>query len=587
MRDGCVLVADVHRPARQTSPLPAALLRTPYGRATPQRLAIGAHFAQHGYACVIQDVRGRYDSEGCWRPFLDEPLDGYDTIEWVARQPWCDGRVGTFGSSYSGSIQSAAATLNPPHLRAMVIAAGAANCWQATMRHHGALELRWIVYILSMAVNSREARADPLLADQLQQQFDRATEWLISLPSDISQSSLRHLPSYQQWLADLLQHRDYDDYWRQRCFAYDEYVAEHADVPTLYFGGWYDTYAGATCGNYRTYRQAKHSPQAMMMGPWQHEGWSQCRAGELDFGSDAAVDFPNVCRQWFDQHLKQLECPSPATVRFFLMGGSSGQHLPGGAIDHGGQWRNASSFPPPNVWRVAYYLHAGGRLSPDRPLVSNPCASFTFDPNRPVPTLGGCNSGAGELIPAGGFNQQPRANWWYGQDLTPLDQRCDVLIYQTAPLPEPLELIGPIRVVLFVTSTAPDTDFVAKLIDVYPAEPDHPDPVAINLTDGILRTRYRDGRIPAKPMQPGVVYRLEWELFPTANLFAAGHCIRLDISSSNFPRFDVNGGSPHQHRSDRPPIHQTVFLDQQRPSHVVLSVAPGDAHGERSDVSVD
>ncbi|MFH1086273.1 MAG: CocE/NonD family hydrolase, partial [Chloroflexota bacterium] len=544
MRDGVRLATDLYFPAHdgRIAPgrYPVIMERTPYDKCG--RHDEGLYFARRGYVAAMQDVRGRYASQGEWYAFAHEAPDGYDAVEWLAAQPWCTGKIGTIGGSYCGSDQSALATLNPPHLAAMVVAVGTSNYHTSSMRQGGALELRFMVYAFRMAATSPEAQADPALKAALERDFANIGEWLTRTPYKRGSSSLRYLPTYEGWLCDILQHGAYDDYWRQRGYAIDEYYAEHADVPTIYVGGWYDSYARGTTANFAALARIKRAPQRLLMGPWTHGGWGNSFAGDVDFGADSTLDDYNGYRlRWFDRWLKGLDTgvEREAPVRYFIMGGGDSRKDANGRLRHGGVWREASEWPLPGTRFTPYYLHAGGGLSPEPPATADP-SRYTFDPREPVPTIGGGLSAAPDVLPPGAYDQRGDPRFYGCRDTLPLAARSDVLVFQTAPLERDLAIAGPLTVTLWASSSAPDTDFTAKLCDVHPANGDYPDGFVQNLPDSIIRARFREDRAREVPLEPGRPYAFKIVLYPTANRFGRGHRIRLDISSSNYPRFDIN-----------------------------------------------
>lgn len=593
MPDGVQLAADIYFPAvagtRASGPFPIILERTPYNKAAPGQVAKGKYFARRGYVCVIQDVRGRFRSEGEWYAFAKEAHDGYTTVEWLGTQPWSTGKVGTMGDSYAGSDQSALATLNPPHLSTMIVAVGAANYYHSSMRHNGALEQRFLLYAFRMAATSKEAEADPALKMALQRFLsDKLPELVWQFPIKEGATLLRRLPSYERWAIDILTHGEYDDYWKgHRGYAPSEYYAEHADVPTLYWGGWYDSYARNTTESYIKLSRLKTSPHYLLMGPWTHGQYEVTFAGDIDFGLEAHVDYLDMKLLWFDHWLKGLrtEVVDWAPVRLFTMGTGDGRRVvlgsPGmagdfpGRVHHGGYWRNEAAWPLPQTQYVPYYLHGTGSLSSEKPTSPSVAPStFTFDPTRPVPTIGGGISAADAIMRPGAFDQRGRTDFFGCQDTLPLNVRRDVLTFQTPPLVADVEVTGPITMHLWAASSARDTDFTAKLIDVYPPSTDYPDGLAINLTDSIIRARYRNGYEKPAWLTPGQPYEFVFELYPTSNVFQAGHRIRLDISSSNWPRFDVNPntGGPLGLAQQYLLAHQSIYHDADHASHIVLPV---------------
>ena len=581
-RDGVNLATDLYFPARGGSlaegQFPVILERTPYNKAATRQVAKGKYFARRGYVCAIQDVRGRLRSEGDWHPFAEEAPDGYDTVEWLGTQPWSTGKVGTMGDSYAGSNQSALATLDPPHLSTMIVGVGASSYYRSSMRQNGALEQRFLIYAFRMALDSKEADRDPALKAALKRVFPGSIAEVVNLfPLKEGSTILRRLPSYERWAIDLQTHGDYDDYWRQRGYAISEYYKEHSDVPTLYLGGWYDSYARNTCESFAALSKLKRSPQRLMMGPWTHAAYEATFAGDIDFGTEAHIDYNDLKLAWFDQYLKSMDTGVAdwQPVRIFTMGTEDGRPNYDGRVSHGGYWRNESDWPLPGTSFTPYYLRGDGSLSPDRPRDGEfPPSAFTFDPGDPVPTIGGGISAADPIMVPGAFDQRGRPDFIGCRDTQPLNSRRDVLTFQTSPLTQEAEVTGPIEMHLWASSSAVDTDFTAKLIDVYPPSADYPEGLAMNITDSIIRARYRNGGEKAEFMTPGQPYEFVFQLYPTSNVFKPGHRIRLDVSSSNWPRFDVNPntGGPLGREQAYQVAHQTVYHDADCPSHVILPV---------------
>jgi putative CocE/NonD family hydrolase len=599
MRDGALLACDVYRPARHGSPvterLPALLERTPYSKDHPERVELnGLWYAERGYVVVIQDVRGRYRSEGTFGFLGQEATDGYDTVEWVARQPWCDGRVGTLGLSYAGWTQLAAATQGPPHLRAMWVDEAGADAWSSTVRHNGAFEMRFLCWAFWQGAKSREAKADPTIERALASVNVR--EWLTRMPLKRGHSPLALIPAYEAWAFDIATRGDDDEFWQQPGFDIARHWDAMPDCPTVLLSGWYDSYTRANLENFVGLSARKRGPITAVMGPWVHgvAPLGQTHAGDVDFGREAAIEHNEERLAFFDRALKGLPDarPEPAPLRLFVMGGGSGRRTAAGRLDHGGRWRSERAWPLPRTRFTDFHLHPGGALRPERPQVGEAFSRFLFDPRRPVPTIGGNMSSLVGLMPRpagapeipveererdiigipGAFDQRedPR---FFGctPPWLPLSARPDVLVWQTEPLAADVEVTGPVTVTLWVSSDAPDTDITAKLVDVYPPNPDYPQGFAMNVTDSILRLRYREGGT-ARLLEPGRVYEVRFPLYPTANVFAAGHRIRLDISSSNYPRFDVNpntGEALWASAVTRVALN-TVHHDRAHPSRITL-----------------
>jgi putative CocE/NonD family hydrolase len=323
----------------------------------------------------------------------------------------------------------------------------------------------------------------------------------------------------------------------------------------------------------------------LIIGPWTHGHRSETHAGEVDFGPTAtldenlAEDFWDFRRRWFDCWLKGEAngVAEEAPVRIFVMGGGSGRRNAAGRLEHGGQWRTATAWPLPQTRYTPYYCHADGLLLPQPPTVDEASLSYHYDPRHPVPSIGGTITSGLPLMVGGAFDQRTGPLIFGAEPpFGPLADRPDVLVFQTPPLSQPLEVTGPIRVNLWISSNCPDTDFTAKLIDVYPPNEDYPAGFAMNLTDGILRVRYRDSWAEPALMEPGRIYQIEIEPFPTSNVFQVGHRLRLDISSSNFPHFDLNfnTGEPEGQATHHRVAHNRLFVDRLRPSQIVLPLIP-------------
>ncbi len=586
MRDGVLLATDIYAPALgglvQQGPWPVIMERTPYNKLRNDLAAVGRFFARHGYVTVIQDVRGRFGSDGEWYPFALEGEDGVDALEWVVAQAWCNGRAGTIGLSYSGSNQTAIASQAPPALAAQFVSEGMSNYHTNAMRQGGAMELRFVVYAFQMATSSPEAMRDPFLRATLEKARAEIRTWLGKMPLREGVSPLRLLPAYERWVLDVLTHGEYDDYWKGH-FGYvaDEHYEQHADIPLFLLSGWYDSYARAVTDNYVALSALKRGPVRLIMGPWVHgvATMAQSWSGDVDFGPDAPMDDYNGFRlRWFDRWLKDLptEVEHEAPVRIFVMGGGSGRRNAEGRLSHGGSWRDEQEWPLARTRITPFYLHAAGLLAENAPDAKAMPTTYRFNPLDPVPTIGGNISVGYDVMPNGAFDQRG-APWVMGaKDTLPLAARSDVLVFQTEPLTEALEVTGPLEVRLWASSTAVDTDFTAKLVDVYPPGADYPDGYAMNIADSITRARYRADRTTAALMTPGEAYEFTIVLYPTSNIFAAGHRLRLDISSSNFPRFDVNPNTGEPLGRNRRVVvaDNTIYHDAGRASHLLLPVIP-------------
>ena len=601
MRDGVRLATDIYRPARggkaAEGRFPVILERTPYGKklvsrseidrgdkASKRRPEVAEWFVRRGYAIAYQDCRGRYDSEGHFVKYLAEGEDGYDTIQWLASQPWCDGRVATMGLSYAAHTQFAAACLAPPALAAMVVDSGGfANAYSSGIRQGGAFELKQATWAFKQAKESPAAKADPAVKAALER--EDIFEWFKVMPWKPGHSPLRRVPEYEDYLFEQWTHGNFDEYWRRLGIWAQGYHAQVSDVPQVHLSSWYDAYIETAIANYTALKRLKRGPIRLIMGPWTHGDRALTWSGDVDFGPRATIDgnlaphWREFRARWFDRWIKGIANGAEAdpAVRLFLMGGGSGRRNADGRLDHGGRWISTTDWPVPDARPTDWHLHADGSLRTAPPPRDGGSRSFDFDPSNPVPTIGGTIT-SGEPIMAGGAFDQREDKRFFGvrHPGLPLAARHDVLVFETEPLAEDVAVIGEVTAHLHVSSSCPDTDFTAKLIDVHPPSADYPDGYAMLLTDGILRCRYRDSWEKPALMEPGRTYAITIRAFATCNLFKRGHKIRLDVSSSNFPKYDVNPntGEPEGRANLKRVATNTVHLDAARPSRVVLHVVP-------------
>ena len=628
VRNGVRLAANVFLPGRDGRPAegrwPTVVARTPYGKDFGTGAALHAAFVPHGYAFVIQDVRGRYGSEGRWRPLADDGADGADLLDWIAAQPWSDGKVGMVGTSYVGGTQHALALAGSPHLQALVPVDAMSNPGRFGIRHAGAFELRWLNWALTlgnpnlhaltpagvrteevepgrwslpaggvgMAEDNAELRdklaarsaavarvgGDAAAREALLRMGDRSREFAKALPLAAGSTPLAHAPDYEAWLLAAMAHAEDDAHWAAMGINVAAEAERYQDLPVLHVTGLYDSWGGPVANlNFAALAGAKRSPQRLLLGPWTHGQQAVSFAGMAEFGPAAAVDLRALERRWFDRWLKGeangAEADPP--VRVFVMGGGDAHKTPQGRVFVGGAWRDEREWPPARAVATGFHLHAGGGLSTSPPEEAPPSA-YRFDPRDPVPAIGGPVSSQGDLMQAGAQDQRARLGLWPCRDDRPLAERADVLVFQTEPLAEPLEIIGPLTVKLWAASDGPDTDFTAKLVDVYPPNHDFPDGLALNIADGIVRARYRNSLTQAEMLESGRAYEFTLELYPTALRFMPGHSIRVDISSSHFPRFDVNPntGEPLVANTGWRVATNTVFHDPDHPSRIILPVIP-------------
>jgi len=560
MRDGVILRADVYRLA-DAGPLPVLLQRTPYGKNFSQN-AFALLAAERGYAVVIQDTRGRWSSDGDGYPFIHEMADGHDTVMWAACQPWANGAVGMFGGSYVGFTQLAAAVMQPPPLKAIVPAVTFCDPYRI-MFAGGALALGAAVSWNLVAGAQMAIMRSPAPPEEK----ERWTDQLVALADGMARGEtftrrpLDELPligrgGIAPFFADLLAHQAHDDYWQPITCAHDRIT-----VPALHIGGWYDIFAASTVSDFAAILRNGGSAtarisQRLLMGPWLH-GPMEGLVGQVDFGlraSSLLVLPDEIQLRWFDHWLRGIPngMMDEPPVRIFVMGTN--------------EWRDEQEWPLARGQYTRYYLHSGGAansrrgdggLNPQAPGQESADA-FLYDPRHPTPTRGGglcCWSAA---IPGGAFDQRE------------IEDRFDVLVYTSPPLEHDLEVTGPLEVHLWAASSATDTDFTAKLVDVGPCG------FARNIQDGIIRASYRAATDQPQPIKPSEVYHYVIALGATSNVFQAGHRIRLEISSSNFPRYNrnPNTGGPLGQETVLRPAMQTVFHDASRPSHIVLPIIP-------------
>jgi uncharacterized protein len=542
MRDGVALKADIYRP-KGPGKFPVLLERTPYNKADGQ---VGLRAAALGYVVIIQDTRGRFTSEGDWYPFRYESQDGYDTVEWAAALPYSNGKVGMFGASYVGATQMLAAISQPPHLAGIFPVVTASNYHDGWTYQGGAFE-QWF----------SESWTSGLAQDTLNRrvrQNTNALQWIWKLP--LSSYPLFEMGTTQGlavYFTDWLKHPQYDDYWE--AWSIEEQYAK-VNVPAYHVGGWYDIFLGGTVRNYLGINSAGGSEaarrgQRLLVGPWYHGPFTG-KCGEIDFGPESKGDTDELMLHWYDYLFKDISngLDKEKPVKIFVMGKNV--------------WRQEDTWPLARAQATRYYLHSSGKaqsLKGDGSLnsaqpESEAADKFVYNPAEPVPTRGGGLCCDNDHLASGAFDQRP------------VEARPDVLVFSTPAFKEDFEVTGPISVDLYVSSSAIDTDFTAKLVDVWPSG------LAQNLTDAILRARYHNS--PAKPeyLNPGEIYKLTIDLWATSNVFLTGHQLRLEISSSNFPRFDCNfntGEDPGQ--ATRPvSAENTVYHDREHPSALILPV---------------
>ncbi len=527
MRDGVALAADLVLP--HEVPAPVVVMRTPYGRGGELTTHRADLFATAGYCTCWVDVRGRGDSEGRFVPFRNDGLDGVDVIAWAAAQEWCDGSVATYGGSYPGRIQWLTALHHPPALKAMIV----------------------LVTPSDPFVENPTGVPDPMhihwyrMTDGRALQYTEAVDWM---------EVYRHRPLieldeaagfHSELWRELCRHQTLDDWWEP--VRYQHRIGE-VDVPVLHISGWYDDEEIGTPANFAALQAAGRTGQRLLMGAWGHQVNTSTKLGEVDFGHDAMVDLRATMTTFLDEMVRGRQPAEPRPpARIFLMGAN--------------QWLDLTGWPAPGSTEMAWHLHSEGHANSrygDGRLRAVPASEeslpddWVHDPDRPVPFITPSSS-----LQIGGPD-----------DYSGVETRGDVLVYTSEPLTEPLDVVGPVRLIAFVSTSAADTDVTAKLIDL------HPNGFAQRLCDGVVRLRYRGGHERSEPAQPDTVYELEVVMWDTAQRFLPGHCIRLEVASSAHPKFATNLGTGGDETvaTDAVVGHNRLYHDAARPSRLLLTV---------------
>ena len=571
MRDGTILYADVYRPTTDGT-YPVILMRLPYNKATAQTYVYASpgFYASYGYIVVIQDVRGQYESEGEFYAFRDEMEDGYDTVEWAALLPGSNGKVGMYGFSYVGATQWLAATQKPPHLVAIVPAMTSSDYYDNWSYQGGAWSLAFEESwpISSIALSAAMRLGEPSIVDELTDAYTQLqSTWYWYLPLIDFPPLYPDDPRVASYFYDWIKHPTWDDYWQQWSIRLRW---NQITVPALNFDGWFDVFLNGAIENYKGMQKFGRSKvarrgQMLVIGPWEHLPWTRT-VGEIDFGPEADNPVDELQLHWFDYWLKGIDngVDAEPPVRVFVMGAN--------------KWRYASDWPIPGTTFRKYYLHSGGAANSSdgdgtlsttppgkgkkhskihgRKATEAPTDNYRYDPTDPVPSLGGHSCCTPDVAPIGPYDQSA------------IEERQDVLVYSTSPLTESVEVTGPLTAKLCASSSATDTDFTAKLVDVYP------DGRAINLSNGIIRARYRNSLADTTLIKPGKIYCYNIDLWATSNLFKEGHRIRLEISSSNFPHYDrnPNTGNTFGMDAELQVADQTIYHDSAHPSSITLPV---------------
>jgi uncharacterized protein len=563
LRDGVTTRADVYRP-RDEGRFPVVLSRTPYDKSSTQAY-LGLRpirAVSRGYAVVIQDVRGRYASDGEFYPLQNELSDGYDSVEWCASQPWSNGKVGMFGGSYVGATQWLAASSGAPHLRCIAPYVTPSNYYEEWYYRGGALQLS---FVESWCLNGFSA------SELIRQGKTREAEKIMDVRDNMAEEAFKFLPIREipyfrgnaDFFYDWVSHPEQDAYWDKINL---ENFHRKIRVPAFSIGGWYDIFLKGTISNFsRMSRMGKTSEgrqQKLLVGPWMHggrAGWLDKLVGDVDFGHSASntyIDMEGMILDWYDRWLKDGKKSGKKDdeypVRIFVMGENA--------------WRDEKEWPLARTQYTNYYLHSEGSantLEGDGTLAgespgAEPPDRFVYDPLDPAPTIGGALCCDATYNPGGPYDQAL------------IERRRDVLVYSTPPLKRAIEVTGPVILNLFASTSAGDTDFTAKLVDVWPCG------YAQLLTQGIIRARYRESRRKAKFVAPGKVYEYTIDVWPTSNLFRRDHRIRLEVSSSNFPHFDRNMNTTRPVAEESKPVTavQHVYHDRAQQSYLVLPIIP-------------
>jgi uncharacterized protein len=530
MRDGINLATDVYLPPSDDQS-PAILGRTPYTKGHPAFQKLVDAWNGRGYALVIQDVRGRGDSEGQFTPEVNEGPDGHDAVEWVATQPWSNGQVAIRGASYGAMSAWLAACERPPHLRALIVAASPSDPFVETPAPADT----------PMSVNWYR-----LVDGRILQNLD-TVEWTavyehLPLETMDERAGFRSL-----YFREAVRHETLDEFWEAHRFQ--DRLPE-LDLPVLHISGWYDDELVGTPLNFTKMRQGRNpAGQRMLIGPWGHQVNTTRKLGEVDFGPEALIDLERYEADWLDSTLGRAPAQTDPPVRLFVMGSNT--------------WRDESDWPVPGTRFTEFFLRSGGnansrfgdgRLTQEAPTDSEPADAFTYDPARPVPFL----------------TDESSAQIGGPDDYAAVEQRGDVLCYSSEALDEDVEVTGPVRVVLFASSSAVDTDFAAKLVDV------HPSGFCQRLCDGLVRARYREGFDRIALLEPNAVYEFKIDLWSTSQVFKAGHRIRLEVTSSAFPKQDrnLNTGEPFATGTRMVTAENRVFHDARHPSRLILPIVP-------------
>lgn len=557
LRDGVELSADVYLPLGE-GPWPTIVQWTPYESVRDRFIEWGVWFAARGYAAVVIDVRGRFESGGEFVAWTGDGEDAYDSVDWIAAQPWCNGQVGTWGRSYGAIVQWQLARLRHPAIRCMAPHVISDDYYGDCHYIGGAFQLALsigaaLIWDSALSVITGPAARDTVLNDRVLRHLPLGT---------LDEAALgRPIETWQTWMR----HPTYDDYWRS---VDHRYIYENVDVPVFQQGGWFDAYPGSMMRQWQGLRGGAATELArrnatVLIGPWSHEEEGGRQLGDLNFGPEADSIVRAHELRFYDHWLKGIDTglAEEPPISLFTMGIN--------------EWRQVDAWPVPGTAFVPWYLHSGGSaqgvdgdgvFSAEPPRTGEPADSYRSDPLDPVPTVGGNNSVA-TMMQNSSVPVAPGPS-----DQAPIERRRDVLVYTSASLSEDLEVTGPLEAVLYAASEARDCDFVVRLADV------HPDGRSIFVAEGFIRARHRNGLEHSELLEPGRVEEYHIRCYPTSMVFKRGHRLRVTVASSSFPRISRNlqsgGDIATDTEADAVVATQTVLHDAAHPSHLLLPVVP-------------
>ena len=539
MKDGVNLSTDIYLP-KTNEKLPTVLMRTPYSNNTDEMISKAKSLAKNGYACVMQDCRGRWDSEGVFYPFIDDGEDGFITQEWIGKQPWSNGKIGMSGSSYLGSVQWASAPYKSKYLTTMAPRVICCDFYNGLIYPGGALQLN-VALSWGMRSNSRTGQNID---------FHNWTEVFYNLPLiKMDEKAGRNLTFWKDWV----EHPNYDEYREQ---INVEKQWSEIEVPAFNMGGWFDLYSKETFTNYNGLKHNGKNESSkkskLIIGPWPHALSTSTKTGDIDFGPDSMIDLDSIELRWFDYWLKGINngIIDEAPIDIFVMGIN--------------KWRSENEWPLKRTKYQNWNLHSNGdansimgngTLSKEKHTKEKPDI-FNYDPRFPVQTVGGATCCSPHIVPWGPYDQRV------------VESRNDVLCYTSNILQDDLEVTGPIKLILYASTNVTNTDWTAKLVDVFE------NGYAMNLCDGILRASHRNNMSNPEEVIPDKVYKYEIDIGVTSNVFKKGHKIRLEVSSSNFPKFDRNPNTGKQFGTDTDlkTATQVIHHNDEYPSHLILPI---------------